>query len=157
MSRRIDIELTSAREDGSWTWRAAGAREPRGTLDSAILPDGAAVGQVLRAEIEGHLDGISIVAVLPPKAPRAEPERLELKSSGDQPLVTSTLAPRRSGERGRRNDRGRDGDRDRGRDGGRRDGARRERRGDRGDRGERGRDRQEGRHERSARPAPPPV
>ncbi len=156
MSRRIEIELTSAREDGSWTWRAAGAREPRGTIESAILPDGAAVGQVLRAEIEGHLDGISIVAVLPPKAPRTEPERLELKSAAsDQPLVTSTLAARRSGERGRRNDTGRDGDR--GRDGGRREGPRRERRGGPGERGERGRDRQEGRHERSARPAPPPV
>ena len=41
------------------------------------------------------------------KAPRSEPERLELKPAGtDQPLVTSTLAPKRSGERGRRNDRG---------------------------------------------------
>ena len=146
MSRRIDIELTSTRDDGSWTWRAAGAREPRGTLESAILPEGAAVGQVLRAEIEGHLDGLSVVAVLPPKAPRSEPDRLELKSatSSDQPLVTSTLAPRRSGERGRRNDRGRDRDREGG-------SGRRERRSDRG------RDRQEGRHERSARPAPPPV
>ncbi|MBN2623398.1 MAG: hypothetical protein JXA83_08525, partial [Acidimicrobiales bacterium] len=143
MSRRIDIELTSSREDGSWTWRAAGAREPKGTLEGAILPSGAHVGQVLRAEIEGYLDGLSVVAVLPPRAPRAEPERLELKSSGssDQPLVTSTLAPKRSGERGRRrNDRGRDG----------RDGqGRRDRRG--------GRERQDARHDRSSRPAPPPV
>ncbi len=30
MSRRIDIELTSALPDGSWTWRAAGARKPNG-------------------------------------------------------------------------------------------------------------------------------
>jgi len=149
MSRRIDIELTSTRDDGSWTWRAAGAREPKGTLEGAIVPSGAQVGQVLRAEVEGFLDGLTVVAVTPPRSPRAEPERIELKSAGsDQPLVTSTLAPKRSGERGRRNDRGRDG---RGRDGGGRDGGdgRRERRG--------GRDRQDARHERPSRPAPPPV
>ncbi|HEX6567876.1 MAG TPA: hypothetical protein VF015_01890 [Acidimicrobiales bacterium] len=148
MSRRIDIELTSSREDGSWTWRAAGAREPRGTVDGAILPAGAEVGQVLRAEVEGYLDGMDIVAVLPPRAPRSEPERLELKSARtDQPLVTSTLAARRpggrsderSGERGRRRpERGREGDR-----------PRRDRRG--------ARDRQDARHERPSRPAPPPV
>src|SRR5918996_5921891 len=103
MSRRIDIELTSSRDDGSWTWRAAGAREPKGTLDGSILPPGAEVGHVVRAEIEGYLDGLSVVAVVPPRAPRTEPERLELKSSGgDQPLVTSTATARRSGERGRR-------------------------------------------------------
>jgi hypothetical protein len=145
MSRRIDIELTSSREDGSWTWRAAGAREPKGTLEGAILPSGAQVGQVLRAEIEGYLDGLSIVAVMPPRAPRAEPERLEIKSSGtDQPLVTSTLTSKRSGERGRRNDRGRDE---------REGGGRRERE----RRGGPGRDRQDARHERPSRPAPPPV
>ncbi len=57
MSRRIDIELTSSRDDGSWTWRAAGAREPRGTLEGALVPGGAQVGDVLRAEIDGYLDG----------------------------------------------------------------------------------------------------
>src|SRR5918997_1860960 len=153
MSRRIDIELTSSREDGSWTWRAAGAREPKGTLEGAILPSGAAVGQVLRAEVEGFLDGLSVVAVVPPRAPRSEPERLEIKPAGsDQPLVTSTLAPKRSGDRSRRNDRGRDRGPREGRDG--RDSrdtgpGRRERRG--------GRDRQDARHERPSRPAPPPV
>ncbi len=92
MSRRIDIELTSARDDGSWTWRAAGAREPKGTVPSAMLPPGAAVGHVLRVEIEGNLDGLDVVAVVPPKAARSGPERLELKPAhADQPLVTSTL------------------------------------------------------------------
>ena len=140
MSRRIDIELTSARDDGFWTWRAAGAREPRGTLEGAILPEGAEVGQVLRAEVEAYLDGMNVVSVLPPRAPRREPERLELKPTrgGEQALVTSTLAPKRSGERGRRRN-------DRGREGGP---GRRERRGG---------DRQDARHERPARPAPPPV
>ena len=68
MSRRIDIELTSSREDGSWTWRAAGAREPRGTLEGGLLPGPAKVGDVLRVEIEGYLDALSITAVLPPRA-----------------------------------------------------------------------------------------
>ena len=52
MPRRIDIELTSALGDGTWTWRAAGARQPRGTLDGAILPSGAKVGDELKVEIE---------------------------------------------------------------------------------------------------------
>jgi hypothetical protein len=138
MSRRIEIELTSTRDDGSWTWRAAGAREPKGTLDGAILPSGASVGDVLRAEIEGYLDGLSVVSIVPPRAPRAEPERIELRSSrrGDSPLVTTDVR-KRSSDRGRRTERGR-----RGRDEG--DRARRDR--DRG--ADRDRDRQSGRHER---------
>ena len=36
MPRRIDIELTSALADGSWTWRAAGAKVPKGTLDAFV-------------------------------------------------------------------------------------------------------------------------
>jgi hypothetical protein len=157
MSRRIDIELTSSRDDGSWTWRAAGAREPRGTLDAAILPSGAQVGDVLRAEIEAYLDGLSVVTVAPPRAPRAEPDRLEIRGTGasDAPLVTTTLARTRPGERGtRRGDRSDRGDR----------GDRRDRERGRGDR-ERGRgdgrrpprDRQEGHHEPPERPTPPPV
>ncbi|HET6663870.1 MAG TPA: hypothetical protein VFG94_06415 [Acidimicrobiales bacterium] len=171
MSRRIDIELTSSRDDGSWTWRAAGAREPRGTLDSALVPGGAQVGHVLRAEIDGYLDQMSVVAVLPPRAPRREPERLELHSAGgDRPLVTTTLVEERTGDRrpqGRRGDRRERGDRsdraDRGDRGDRRDGAGRRDRGDR----ERGRSDRDGRrpargprearHERPERPAPQPI
>ena len=40
MSRRIDIELTSSRDDGTWTWRAAGAKQPKGTLDADLLYPG---------------------------------------------------------------------------------------------------------------------
>jgi hypothetical protein len=178
MSRRIDIELTSSRDDGSWTWRAAGAREPRGTLDSALVPGGAQVGDVLRAEIDGYLDRMSVVAILPPRAPRRQPERLELNSAGgDRPLVTTTLVRERSDERrpqGRRGDRRERGDRgdrrergDRGDGPGRRERGERERgdreRGDRehgrADRDSRrqARARPDGRHERPERPAPPPV
>jgi len=64
MSRRIDIELTSALGDGTWTWRAAGARQPRGTLDGAILPGGAKVGDEFKVEIEQELDGISVLSVV---------------------------------------------------------------------------------------------
>jgi hypothetical protein len=170
MSRRIEIELTSSRDDGSWTWRAAGAREPRGTLDSALVPGGAHVGDVLRAEIDGYLDQMSVVAILPPRAPRREPERLELHGAGsDRPLVTTTLVRERSDDRrppGRRGDRRerteRGGRGDRG-DRERREGPGRRERGER-DRGRSERDgrrpagaRQEGRHERPERPAPPPI
>jgi hypothetical protein len=182
MSRRIDIELTSSRDDGSWTWRAAGAREPRGTLDGTLVPSGAQVGDVLRAEIDGYLDRTSVVAILPPRAARREPERLELLGGGggDAPLVTTALVRERPGERrpsGRRGERrprddrerDRDRDRDRGRNargerdrsdqrGGpdRRDRDRARTRSDRDD-GRAGRGRQGARHERAAAPAPPPV
>ncbi|MFP3902464.1 MAG: hypothetical protein ACLFXM_16535, partial [Acidimicrobiia bacterium] len=104
MSRRIDIELTSSREDGSWTWRAAGAREPRGTVDGGLLPGGARVGDVMRAEIEADLDGLSVVAIVPPRAPRAEPDRIELRSArAEGPLVTAAVSRKTRGERdGRR-------------------------------------------------------
>ena len=44
MSRRIEVELTSRRDDGTWTWRAAGAREPKGLVDAALLPAEFSVG-----------------------------------------------------------------------------------------------------------------
>jgi hypothetical protein len=164
MSRRIDIELTSKRDDGSWTWRAAGAREPKGTLDAAILPAEVSVGDVLRVEVEGYLDGLSVAAVVPPRSPRAEPERLELRTPrrDDAPLVTTDV--RRRPERGRG---GRDRDRDRDRD---RAGGDRGRRGRDGgdDRPRRDRDRdrdrdRQARHDRGGdrpsrpRPAPEPA
>ena len=94
MSRRIDVELTSSRTDGTWTWRAAGARQPKGELDGTLLYDGAKVGDVVRAEADFAIDGISIIAVLPPKGARAEPERLEIlgPSARDEPGVTTVLA-----------------------------------------------------------------
>ena len=125
MSHRIDIELTSDRGDGSWTWRAAGARQPKGVVDAGLLPDGVEVGAVVRAEVHGDADGISIVSVLPPKQrQRAEPERIEILGSGPtEGGVTAQLAGgRRRGRddgderpRGRREGAGRrDGDRRRG-------------------------------------------
>ncbi len=70
MSRRLEIELTSERPDGTWTWRAAGAKQPKGELDATVLPQGSKVGDVVRADAEFAVDGIDIIAVLPPKGAR---------------------------------------------------------------------------------------
>ncbi len=117
MPRRIDIELTSVRDDGTWTWRAAGAKEPRGTVPADLLPSGSKSGDVLRVDAEFFVDGIQITAVVPAKGVRKEPDRLELlaPAAADEPLVTTTLATRARDERGPR------------RDGPRRDGPRRDR------------------------------
>jgi len=121
---RIDIELTSARPDGTWTWRAAGARQPKGVVAGSVLHDGAKVGDVVRAEADFDLDGINVTSVLAPKAKKQGPELLPLLGSGrEEALVThSPLKPEREGgDRGRRGDRGDRGDRgfDRGFGGGR--------------------------------------
>jgi len=131
MPRRIDVELTSRRDDGNWTWRAAGAKEPRGVLDGALLPDGTTVGTVVKAEVEADIDGITVTAVQTPKGARQEPQRIEItgRPGNDEQLVTTTLAPRRAGRRdgGRRerNERGDRPDRRDRRDGRGPDGARR--------------------------------
>lgn len=76
MSRRIDIELTCELEDGSWTWRQAGARAPKGVIDVSLVPAGAAVGSVLRAEIEAEIGGSTVVTSL--VVPRDRTRRVEL-------------------------------------------------------------------------------
>lgn len=152
MSHRIDVELTSQREDGSWTWRAAGARQPKGVVDGGLVPDGTSPGDVVRAEAEMGVDGATIVAIKSSGGrERQEPERIELLGSGgDEGGVTTTLVKGRSrgrdwdddgGDR-RRGGRSRDGGRDAGRDGGRGDGPRGDRRRDGGGRD---RDRRDGR------------
>lgn len=67
MAHRIEVELTSKSDDGTWTWRAAGAKLPRGSVDASLVPAGATVGAVLRAEVEVTLDGTSVLALMPPK------------------------------------------------------------------------------------------
>ena len=115
MSRRIEIELTSARPDGTWTWRAAGAQKPKGVLDGTLLPSDAAVGSVFRAEAENDLDGLTILSVTSGKEKSSRGNVLELLPS-DKPFegVTQQLARRERGDRGDRRDRGPRGDRDRG-------------------------------------------
>ncbi len=159
MSRRIDIELTSRRDDETWTWRAAGAREPKGVVEAELVPEGASVGDELRVEAEFLIDGIEIVAVLPAKTARSEPERLELLGSGrdSEGGVTTSLAPRRGGrdrrDRGERRERDEQGRRGRGD----RDDRGRGGRGGRGDK-DRARGGREGRRppRREAPERPPP-
>ena len=107
MARRIEIELTSARPDGTWTWRAAGAREPRGVLDGALLPAGAATGSVYKADAEVELDGITILSVSSAKEKSSKSGLLDFIES-DKPFegVTQQLARRERGERSDRPPRG---------------------------------------------------
>jgi hypothetical protein len=172
MSRRIEVELTSARPDGTWTWRAAGAREPKGVVEGGIVPDGAKIGDVLRVDADFDIDGITILTVLPPKAARKEPERLEiLAPEREVEPVTSTLVSRRDrpprrgdrdggGDRAGRGDRGERGDRgDRGDRRGprtRRDGSTERPPRERHD-GQEGREPRENRPPRRERPSHPPV
>jgi len=122
MPIRIEIELTSAGTDGSWTWRAAGAREPRGTLDGSILPDGASVGDQLKVETEKDIDGIRVLSIVLPKQKDERGGLLELLPSGDfEPVIQQRATrDRHEGDRGRprrdrkeRGDRGDRGDRER--------------------------------------------
>jgi len=96
MTRRLEIELTSARHDGTWTWRAAGAREPRGVIEGKLLEDGARVGAVLRVEAEVELEGITVVSVLPARGRVASQDRIELVPTklDETGLVTTSLVSR---------------------------------------------------------------
>ena len=87
MSRRIDIELTSTRPDGSWTWRAAGAKQPKGDVDGSMLPSGSKVGDVLKVDIERKISRLpqvtaAVVDIVldPPWSPAlmSEAAKLEL-------------------------------------------------------------------------------
>ena len=119
MANRIEIQLTSRVADDQWSWRAAGAREPRGTVSTALGPDGAKEGDVLKAEIERSLEGIEITSLAttaPGKQKPEAPTTIELLGSGRQQAgVSWSLAPKSKG-RGPRRDgdrppRGRDGER----------------------------------------------
>ena len=171
MSRRIDIELTSSRDAGTWTWRAAGAKQPKGTLAGDLLPEGASVGDQMRAEVETSIDGTDVLAVMPAKQRKEKPvETIELIARGpsDDELVITTLAKGARGGRRDRDDRGprRDGDRRPRRDGDRNRDDRgrgdRSSRGPRGEGGARGAGDRRDRSDRPARPrrerpAPPPT
>ncbi len=158
MPTRLEVELTSARPDGTWTWRAAGARQPKGVVDATVLPAESKVGDVLRVEANIGLDGIEIVTVVPTRTNRKESDRIEVVGSERevQPITTN-LARRESRGRDRRRERP-DRERDRTRDSDRRERRPREEAGTDGrpprhDAGER-----RPRRERSARPSftPPP-
>ncbi len=108
MSRRIDIELTSALPDGSWTWRAAGARQPKGNVDGSILPAGSAVGDVLKVEVEQMLDGIEVQSIVKGREKPTDANVLELLP--DEKPFEAVIETRAKRDRGERRG-GRDGDR----------------------------------------------
>ena len=107
MSRRIEIELTSSRPDGSWTWRAAGAREPKGVLDGTLLSQGSKPGDVVKAEAEFDIDGITIVSITQGRVKVDKVEKIVLVGN-DKPFeaVTQQLAKKDRGDRRDRGDRG---------------------------------------------------
>lgn len=129
MATRIDIEITSDRGDGTHTWRAAGAKQPKGVCASSLLPSGTGVGDVLRAEAEFTVDGPELISLTAPKAAKVDTvQRLEvIGTQRDTEAVTTQLAPK--GRRGRRDGRGGGG-------GGGRDRGPRGRDGDGGGRGD---------------------
>jgi hypothetical protein len=140
MSRRIDIELTSRAADGSWTWRAAGARQPKGVVEAALVPSGEKVGSVLLAEVEVSLEGIEVLSLSeakPQRSPERVEGRIEVRGTPKRaPDVSVVLAP---GSSKRRRDDGDGGERRDRRGRGNRDAdARDERGGERGDRPPRG-------------------
>ena len=107
MSKRIDIELTSNRGDGTWTWRAAGAKTPKGTLNGAILDAGAKTGDTLKVEAEFDLDGVEILSLVKTKEKSIRGNILQIIGSEKefQP-VTQKLAdkskdrkPKRDGDK----------------------------------------------------------
>src|SRR5918998_368330 len=110
MARRIEVERTSRRDEDTWTWRAAGAKQPRGVVQAKLLPSGAKAGDVLRVDAEFDLDGITITHVVPPKGPRAEPERIQLAPAPEPPQRSYSDHPGERPRRGPRRD-GRPGDR----------------------------------------------
>jgi hypothetical protein len=111
MAHRIEVELTSRTDQDTWTWRAAGAKQPRGTVDAALVPPGSSQGTVLRAEIETTLDGSTVLALLPLKAKSVrKAETIELLAAPQKgPDVNVVLAGKPKGRR--RDDRG-DGERE---------------------------------------------
>lgn len=112
MSKRIDIELTSNRGDGTWTWRAAGAKTPKGTLNGSILEADAKTGDTLKVEAEFDLDGVEILSLVKTKEKSVRGNMLQIIGSEKefQP-VTQKLAdkskdrkPKRDGDRKPRRD-----------------------------------------------------
>lgn len=118
MSRRIEIEITSLNGDVA-TWRAAGAKLPKGVLSAALVPGGPVVGSVYRADVEQFMEGMEVLSVMAPKtASPLDPrkERIELiVSEKSTPDVTVTYASKGRGPRRDSDERGE----------GRRDGAKR--------------------------------
>ncbi len=111
MSRRLDIELTSTRDDGTWTWRAAGAKVPKGVLVATLLPNESKIGDVLKIEADFDIDGITVLSVITQRDKSQKATLLQMID--DKPFVgvTEKLAKKsrddkpRRGKQGPRTDR----------------------------------------------------
>ena len=92
MSRRLDIELTSTRDDGTWTWRAAGAKVPKGVVESSLLPNASKVGDVLKIEADFDIDGITVLSVVQQRDKSQKATFLQLIDDKPFTAVTEKLA-----------------------------------------------------------------
>jgi hypothetical protein len=113
MSRRLDIELTSNRQDGTWTWRAAGAKSPKGVVNGSLLSADAKTGDVLKVEADFDIDGISVLSVVQMREKGQRGNLLEMLASEKTfTPVTQKLADKpKSDRKGGRDAKGkRDGD-----------------------------------------------
>ena len=106
MSRRLDIELTSTRDDGTWTWRAAGAKVPKGVLVATLLPNESKIGDVLKIEADFDIDGITVLAVISQRDKSQKATLLQLID--DKPFVgvTEKLAKKSRDDKPRRGNKG---------------------------------------------------
>ena len=102
MPNRLDIEITSQSTESSYTWRSAGAKEPKGTIKASLLPSGVAIGDVLKVEADFMLDGIEITAVLPQKIKKGGPELLELLGTGKETAGVTTSLVKKSNRKRRK-------------------------------------------------------
>jgi len=93
----MDIEVTSTRPDGTFTWRQAGAKAPKGSGGADVLPAEAKVGDVLRAEIDMDMDGPVVVSLSPVKQRERNVKLLTITGSGAEfKPVTEVSTNRRS-------------------------------------------------------------
>lgn len=159
MSRRIEIEITSINGEVA-TWRAAGAKLPKGSLASSLLPAGTKAGAEFRADVEQNMEGVEVLAVLPVKT--ASPmdlrgERITIVPKAPTgPDIQVTYAPK--GGKGRRDGDGPRGRRDDAKGArGPRSGAPAGESGDKGARGPRGPRTNDRRGPRPERPVGPPM
>ena len=106
MSMRLDIELTSARDDGMWTWRAAGAKVPKGVVESTLLPGESKVGDVLKIEADFDIDGITVLSVVPQRDKSQKATLLQLIDDKPFTGVTEKLAKKAKSDRPQRDKRG---------------------------------------------------
>ena len=98
MSRRIEIQLTSRKSDETWTWRAAGAREPKGVVASSLVPEGVKEGDVLRAEVDPTIDGIELLSMTATTAVAQKPAEVvetvaSAATAGTVATVEAEVAP----------------------------------------------------------------